>query len=108
MKSIFSDYLKQSRIRVVEGVSVSEPKTKHASALVKKLGLPAKSLLVVEKIDPVFAKASRNLEGLRVRLAKDLNGYDVLLSDQLVFTKAGLAVLLKRLEGEGAAALSAN
>ena len=31
-----------------------------------------------------------------------------ILSDQLVFTKAGLVTLLKRLEGEGAAALSAN
>jgi hypothetical protein len=37
-----------------------------------------------------------------------LNSYGVLLCDRLVFTKAGLEALLKRLKGEGAEAPSAN
>jgi large subunit ribosomal protein L4 len=110
LKAVLSDYLKQGRLKVVEGFSVDEPKTKKAAELVKKLALPRKAVLVVDKMDAVTVKAARNLEGLQICAAMDLNSYGVLLSDQLVFTKAGLDVLTKRLEGEGSAsgAPSAN
>lgn len=102
LKAVLSDYLKNSRVKVVDAFSVAEAKTKNVVALVKAMALPAKTVLIVDAMDAVLAKASRNVAGLRVVLAKDLNSYSVLLADQLVFTKAGLNALTKRLEGEGA------
>ena len=94
--------VKQGRLKIVEGFTIAEPKTKAAAALVKKMGLKPKSVLVLDKIEPVFEKAARNLGDFQFCLAKDLNSYGVLLSDQLLFTKAALDVLTKRLEDEGA------
>lgn len=101
LKAVLSDYLKQGRLKVIESFSVAEPKTKNVVALVKTLGFPKKSVLVVDTIDATLGRASRNVASFRVCVAKDLNSYSVLLADQLVFTKAGLEVLKKRLEGEG-------
>jgi large subunit ribosomal protein L4 len=100
LKAVLSDYLKQGRLKVVEGFTVSEPKTKKAAEIVKKMGLKPKSVMVLDKIEPVFEKAARNLADFQFCLAKDLNSYGVLLSDQLLFTKAALDALTKRLESE--------
>ena len=106
--AVLSDYLKQGRIKVIESFSVTEAKTKKAAELVKKLGLPPRTVVVLDRMDPVMAKAARNLGGVRLCEASGLNSYGVLLCDRLVFTKAGLEALLKRLKGEGAEAPSAN
>lgn len=98
LKAILSDYLKQGRLSVVDGFAVTEPKTQKVAALLKALKAPAKTVLVVDQLDPVLAKASRNLDTFTICPAKDLNGYGVLLSDKLLFTKPGLDALMKRLE----------
>ncbi len=101
LKAVLSDYLKQGRLRVLESFVITDPKTKKAAEIVKKMNLPARSVLVLDKIEPVLDRATRNLAGIQICIAKDLNSYGVLLSDQLLFTKAALDVVMKRLEGEG-------
>jgi large subunit ribosomal protein L4 len=104
LKSILSDYLKHGRLSVVDGFAVAEPKTKKVVDLLRALKAPAKTVLVVDQVDPVLAKASRNIGTFRICPAKDLNGHNVLLSDKLLFTKTGLDALMKRLENADAAA----
>jgi large subunit ribosomal protein L4 len=100
LKAVLSDYLKQGRIKVLSEFSVPEAKTKKAAEIVKKLALPARAVVVLDKMEPVLEKAVRNLANVQFCLAKDLNSYGVLLSDQLLLTKAALDILTKRLESE--------
>jgi large subunit ribosomal protein L4 len=98
IRGILSDFAKEGRLRVVEGFSVTEPKTKHVAAMAKKLGLPPKSVVVVEPWDAVLSRAAGNLAGVRLCRASDVNGYNLLQAEHLVFTKAALDALTKRLE----------
>jgi large subunit ribosomal protein L4 len=101
LKASLSDYLKQGRLKVVDAFAVSEGKTKKVAGLVKAMAFPPKTLLIVDKVDAVLEKGARNLAGFSFIRAKDLNAYDVLSADLLVFTKAGLAEINQRLESDG-------
>ena len=45
--------------------------------------------------------SARNLEGVEVMMAKDVNVYKMLRYETVVVTKAGMDVIAKRLEGTG-------
>lgn len=98
LRKVLSDILKEGRLKVVESVQISEPKTKRVADIVKKLAWPEKTLLVVDQLDAAFARASRNVASLQVCRAIDLNTYDAMAAEQVVFTKPALDALTQRLE----------
>jgi large subunit ribosomal protein L4 len=104
LKAVLSDYLKQGRLSVIDGFAVTEAKTKHVAGLLKALKAPVKTVLVVDQVDAVLAKAARNIDTFRIVPAKDLNGHNALLSNKILFTKPGLDALVKRLESADSAA----
>lgn len=98
LQRVLTDSLKEGRVRVVDAIKVSEPKTKRVAEIAKKLGFAAKTLLVLDQIDAAFERAARNFAGLELCNVMDLNSYDVLRAESVVFTKASLEQLTKRLE----------
>jgi large subunit ribosomal protein L4 len=82
---------------VVDDWGMSEPRTKDALQVLGALGLRTKGerddrvLIVIDHTEDVVWKSFRNL-GSRVKLVlpRELNTYDVLVSDWLVFSKATL------------------
>jgi ribosomal protein L4 len=52
---------------------------------------------VVAAVSPTLARASRNMADLRLCRASDLNSYSALLAEELVFTRAALEQITKRL-----------
>lgn len=97
LKAVLSSFAIDGKVRVVEQFDVTEPKTKAAIALAKALHLAPKSVVVTDDISPTLARASRNASELRLCRARDLNSYSALLAEELVFTRAGLEQLTKRL-----------
>lgn len=83
-----SDRARGSRVQVVEGfVSNELPSTKRAAELLA--GVQGKNVLVVlDRSDENGYKSVRNLRNLHVITWDQLNAYDVLVSDDIVFTKA--------------------
>ena len=82
----------ENAVTVVEPFALSEPKTAVVAALLKKLGLAGtRTLLVVDQTDERVWKSVRNVRNLETRLAHQLNPYDLLASDAVVFTAPGLA-----------------
>ena len=66
-------------VRIVEGVSLSEPKTKHVASLLKAAGLAGAScLLVTEGINADLVRAARNIPRVTVLPRTDLNA-DILM-----------------------------
>ena len=76
-------------------------KDAKTSALAKQLkDLGWKRALVIDgaQVDEGFARAARNLEGVDVLPSMGANVYDILKSDTLVITKAGVEALEARLK----------
>ncbi|CAN5137236.1 hypothetical protein BH09ACT3_BH09ACT3_06600 [soil metagenome] len=91
LRGALSDRARGGRIHVVDSLSVGTvPSTKTVSALLDSVA-PSKNVLVVlEREDQVSQKSVRNLRSVHVIAWDQLNAYDVLLSDDIVFTKSAL------------------
>ncbi|QDT94008.1 50S ribosomal protein L4 [Gimesia algae] len=88
------------QVTLIDELALQVPKTKEVVGVLKALGLSSTScLLTVEGHDPVVWKSARNIAGVQVSPASDLNAYDVLHQRQMVLTKSALDRLLGRVEG---------
>jgi large subunit ribosomal protein L4 len=89
LRGALSDRARNSRIHVVTGVTAGEaPSTKAARTLIGKISERKNVLLVVERDDELAIKSARNLPEVHILDAGQLNTYDVLVSDDVVFTQA--------------------
>lgn len=78
---------------LVKEISLKEPKTKLAAAFLEKLGCEGKTLVVLDAPNASFARASRNIPTVAVRLASDVNAYEVLNAKKLIITQPALEKL---------------
>ncbi len=89
--------IKNNRFQIVEPIQITEPKTKSVAAIYQKWNAPTSSLLVVDKIDSQFNRASRNINSVRVTDVQSLNTYEVLGARRLFITKPAFDALVERL-----------
>ena len=80
-------------IVIVDQLSIEEPKTKAVARILKALGCGTRTILVLDQPDAKLALAARNIPGVEVRLAGDLNAYAVLRAKKLVLTRPALEKL---------------
>ncbi|HVT77461.1 MAG TPA: 50S ribosomal protein L4 [Acidimicrobiales bacterium] len=91
LKSALSDRASEDKIIVVDQWSFEKPSTKTAKAALAALGLTdERVLLVIDRDDEDAFKSFRNLPEVQVMLVGELNTYDVLVNDWIVFTQATL------------------
>ena len=90
LRSALSDRALDNRVVVVDAFGFDQPSTKLASALLDSLGVDGKVMVVVERTDELASKSFRNLRNVQVVQTNELNAYDVLCNDWLVFTQASL------------------
>lgn len=84
-----SDRARGERLHVVESFGIDgAPSTKAAAAVLSALAPTKNVLVVIERDDELSIKSVRNLEYVHVLSFDQLNAYDVLVSDDIVFTKA--------------------
>jgi large subunit ribosomal protein L4 len=86
LRSALSARASEEAIRVVEDIDWSAPKTKQATTLLQAMDCAGKTLVVLTKLDGSAAKSFRNLPEVRLVEPGHLTAYDVLWSDQVVFT----------------------
>jgi large subunit ribosomal protein L4 len=92
-----SDKVKGEQLLVLDDVTVSQPKTKMLAALLKGLKVD-KALVVVDQISRELALASRNIPGLEVVAALNLNSLQVVKYPKILISKAALEQVQIRLE----------
>ena len=90
LRSALSDRCAEGKVVVVDDWGFAEPSTKAAKAALAALGIEGKVLLVVSREDWTAVASFRNLPNVYVLAADQLNAYDILVSDYLVFTTASL------------------
>ncbi|MCP9210061.1 50S ribosomal protein L4 [Streptomyces cucumeris] len=88
LRGALSDRARHSRIHVVSGVVDGDVSTKAAKVLLGKISERKNVLLVAERSDETAWLSARNLPQVHLLEPGQLNTYDVLVSDDVVFTKA--------------------
>ena len=84
-----SDRARGGRVHVVESFVEGEaPKTRTAVALLEALGTTKNVLMVLDRSEEIAFLSVRNLPEVHVLTWDQLNAYDVLVSDDVVFSKA--------------------
>jgi len=86
LRSALSARASEAAIMVVDDIDWSSPKTKQAVKLLSAMDAAGKTLVVLNQLDGSAGKSFRNLPEVRMVEPGHLTAYDVLWSDQVVFT----------------------
>jgi large subunit ribosomal protein L4 len=85
LRSALSDRAADGKVKIVDH-GFDAPNTKQAVEALGKIGVEGKILLVVAAADTATWKSFRNLTDVHILVPGELNAYDVLVSDWVVFT----------------------
>jgi large subunit ribosomal protein L4 len=100
LRGALSDRARHGRVQVVSGfVDGDAPRTKDALAVLAAatgVGRGAPLLVVLKRDDELARKSLRNVAGVRVISQDQLNTYDVLAADHVVFTAPALEAFVSR------------
>ncbi|MGO1523587.1 MAG: 50S ribosomal protein L4 [Nesterenkonia sp.] len=100
LRGALSDRARHNRIHVVDSLVSDKASTKAAKAALASIGGADRNWLVVlDRSDDVAALSTRNLPRVHTLYADQLNTYDVLVSDDVVFTQAGYDAFLAHAQG---------
>ncbi|WP_211331449.1 50S ribosomal protein L4 [Flaviflexus salsibiostraticola] len=95
LRSALSDRARAGRIHVVSAfVEGDTPSTKAALGLLQTAAENRKALIVISRDDVVSQKSVRNLEEAHVLTVEQLNTYDVMVSDDVVFTESAITAFI--------------
>jgi large subunit ribosomal protein L4 len=92
LRSALSDRAAEGKVLVVDEWGFEAPSTKAAANLLAGLGTDGRVLVVVGGDDETTWKSFRNLPEVHLLEAGQLNAYDVLVADCVVFSQATLPV----------------
>ncbi|MBS1114106.1 MAG: rplD [Nitrospirae bacterium] len=83
--------LYSNAIVVIDSIPIEKPRTKEMLSILKNLGLDKKSVLIVlPEYNDSVALSVRNIPGVSITKAMDLNTYDVIASNMLLVTRETL------------------
>ncbi|MEY2815972.1 MAG: hypothetical protein RJA78_548 [Actinomycetota bacterium] len=91
VRQALTDRARNNRLHVVESLSLGDkPSTKAAQAYLSKFTKQKNVLVVLDRTDELSYLSLRNLKNVHVIPVDQLNAYDILNSDDLVFTKSAI------------------
>ncbi|MFD2026549.1 50S ribosomal protein L4 [Promicromonospora aerolata] len=96
LRGALSDRARAGRVHVVAGFGIDGvPSTKTALATITRLTTRGNVLVVTQRDDEATVKSLRNVPEVHLLVADQLNTYDVLISDDVIFTEGALAAFLE-------------
>jgi len=88
LRGALSDRAREGRVHIVESfVEGDKPSTRAAVDVLARLTERPRALIVVDRGDTLTWLSLRNVDRIHVLAVDQLNTYDVLASDDLIFTK---------------------
>lgn len=107
LKSSLNAKVKENNLIILEGMNLSEPKTKEACEIFSNLNIKFKKennrnnlLLLLEKLDKNSEQALRNISFLNINLAAHTHAYEVISHQKLIMTREALRQLSDRFSPE--------
>ncbi|MGQ0632888.1 MAG: 50S ribosomal protein L4 [Sporichthyaceae bacterium] len=96
LRGALTDRARGGKVFVLSGlVTGDSPSTRDAIKALSYVGEAGKALVVLDRTDAVSWKSVRNVPGVHVIAPDQLNTYDVLISDDVVFTEGALRTFLR-------------
>jgi len=97
LSSVLSERLREGNLVVVDAFELETGKTKAFAGIVKTMGWDSKTLIVENTPQDDLVLSSRNLPGVKVTAGVNVNIYDVLYHEKIVFTREAINLLQERL-----------
>ena len=97
LKRVFSEKLNDSTVHVVDNLDIADFKTKNFVALLDKLGLKSKILVLVKDFTDNLLKATSNLPNVLLMKVDSVNVYQMLLCDDVLFTEESIKDFVSKL-----------
>ncbi len=95
LRGALSDRARNGRIHVISALTTTDaPSTKSAVQLLGAISTRPHVLVVAERSDEISWKSLRNAPSVHLLSPGQLNTYDVLVSDDVVFTESALSAFL--------------
>ena len=98
LRKALTERLKAGDVQVLADLKLGSPKTKGFTAILAKLGVKGTALFVDAVVDSNVLLAARNIQGIEVTTADNVNTYQVLRPNHLVLTKSAFDKLEARLK----------
>lgn len=94
LKAALSGKLADGEIVVIEALGIEKPRTKDMISILNNLSLAGKStLVVVPEYNEAVVLSARNIPGVTVKRASDLNSYDIASHGRLLMTRQAVELL---------------
>ncbi len=93
LKSVLTSKLQNDEIILLDKYEMQESKTKEFAKILKDVKASSKALVVINDNDSDIYRYARNIKGVKVLRATDINVYDLLKYDSLVISKDALNVV---------------
>jgi len=93
LRSALSDRASDGKVLVVDAWGFDSPKTKNAANALAALGVDGRTLVVLERSDAMAALSFRNIPEVQIIQPGEMNAYDVLCNDWIVFTQSALSIV---------------
>jgi large subunit ribosomal protein L4 len=90
LASALSDRMADDKVKVLDDWGIDTPSTKRAIEILSSIKVDGRVLVVLTREDEAAWKSLRNLPDVHVLSTGELNAYDVLVSDWVVFTRESL------------------
>jgi large subunit ribosomal protein L4 len=90
--SALSMKIKEERVLVLRDFPMDEIKTKKFKEVVERFGWE-KALVLVDKVNPILEKSSRNLKGIKMMRSEGINVYDLLKHDYVVILEPSVRMI---------------
>lgn len=87
LQSAILSKLQDNEVVIIDKLEFDSPSTKKMANLLKSIEISESCLIVIPELNEVIWKSSRNIYNLKVRVASDLNAYDVIKYKKLLIVR---------------------
>ena len=99
LAGLLSDRLRGERIHVVDTFGTDKPATKAAASFLATFTASKNTLVVIDRDEETSYLSVRNLGNVHAIVSDQLNAYDVVRSNDIVFTKAAIDAFIAKKAG---------
>lgn len=97
LRGVLSDRAREDRVTVIESFGTAEtPNTKAALAALGDIAQEPRVLVVLSRDEETAWRSLRNVANIQLVASDQLSAYDAVISDQIVFSEAGLDAFVQR------------
>ena len=98
VRSILSELVRQDRVLICDDIKLDQPKTSKMTEALKGLGLSGRTLLVTSEFDANIMLSARNIIGVEVTHASEIDPVSLVGSEHVVFTEAAVRKIEETLQ----------